>query len=53
MDVLLEEPPVRLEDFCRLLVQRVLRVGLLRGGGEGGGGRESRINTRGWLQYSS
>lgn len=33
MDVLLKEPPVRLEDFCCLLVQRVLRVRLLHGGG--------------------
>lgn len=37
MDVLLEEPPVCLEDFCCLLVQRVLRVRLLEG--EDGGGR--------------
>ena len=35
LDVLLEEPPVCLEDFCRLLVQRVLRVRLLQGGGWG------------------
>lgn len=35
MDVLLEEPPVRLEDFCRLLVQRILGVRLLQGGGWG------------------
>lgn len=39
-DVLLKEPPVRLQDFCRLLVQRVLRVRLLGGQeGRGGGGR--------------
>lgn len=40
MDVLLKEPPVRLEDFCCLLVQRILRVRLLQGGGRG-----SHVNT--------
>lgn len=33
MDVLLKEPPVRLEDLCCFLVQRILRVRLLLGGG--------------------
>lgn len=36
MDVLLKQPPVRLKDFCCLLVQRILWVRLLQGGGGGG-----------------
>lgn len=32
MDVLLEEPPVRLQDLCCFLVQRILWVWLLEGG---------------------
>lgn len=35
LDVLLEEPPVCLQDFCRFLVQRVLGVWLLGGRGKG------------------
>lgn len=35
MDVLLKEPPVRLEDLCCLLVQWILRVRLLLGEGSG------------------
>lgn len=31
MDILLEEPPVRLQDLRRLLVQRILWVWLLQG----------------------
>lgn len=34
LHVLLEEPPVCLQDFCRLLVQRVLGVRLLGGRGK-------------------
>lgn len=44
MDVLLKEPPVRLEDFCCLLVQRILRVRLLEGGGGGRRGRRKGFN---------
>lgn len=39
VDVLLEEPPVCLQNLCCLLVQRVLRVWLL----EGGGGRSRQL----------
>lgn len=35
LDVLLKEPSVCLEDFCCLLIQRILRVRLLQGGGRG------------------
>lgn len=47
MDVLLKEPSVCLEDFCCLLVQRVLRVRLLWGvRGQGSGVSHTGVESR-------